>query len=222
MTEKAVGIYPYHPGLEDSWVRCKALSFLYSQFKDQITSKKDTYTEEEGYADSIEWVAVHSEEVVGILDIGIFNDDQNHSYPYSQGMKMGAYMDILAVHPDFQRRGIAQQLIDKATHQLREKGIDYLSIFTRDDEGANCLYKKLGAELIATNYRIKGKPKEHSMDIGLFQVDVETKTIKVADRKGKEVPYMFDSGYYWVYKKENLSLFDIEDQICEHSYLLRL
>ena len=36
----------YHKDFEDSWIRCKALSYLYSRFNDQIEAKKDTYSSE--------------------------------------------------------------------------------------------------------------------------------------------------------------------------------
>ncbi|MDE1549270.1 GNAT family N-acetyltransferase [Jeotgalibaca caeni] len=216
-------IVSYESSLEDSWIRCKALSYLYSRFNDQIEPKKDTYTSEDGYSEALELVALNeNNEVIGILDIGIFDGDQNKSYPYVTHLEKGSYMDIIAVHPDYQKMGIAQNLITEALNVLRSKRIDYLAIFTRDDEAANNLYKKLGATLLAKNHRVKGTPKEMNQSIGSFVVNKEAKKIEVSDSEGNELPYVYDSGYYWVYNPENVELFDIEDCMCENSYVLYL
>lgn len=216
-------IVQYNSELEDSWIRCKALSYLYSQFNDQIEAKKDTYSSDEGYSEAIELAALNQDNVViGLLDIGVFNDERNKYYPYVRHLEKGSYMDILAVHPDFQNIGVAQSLIDEGLTLLRSKDIEYVSIFTRDDEPANNLYRKLGATLLAKNYRVKGMLKHDGERIGSFTVNTKQQKIEVLDTKGDEIPYVFDSGYYWVYNKENLGLFDIEDYITEHSYVLYL
>ena len=213
----------YHKNLEDSWIRCKALSYLYSRFNDQIEAKKDTYSSEEGYSEAIELVALnHDDVVIGILDIGIFDDEQNKSYPYVKHLNKGSYMDIIAVHPDYQKLGIAQALIKEALTILRKKRIEYVAIFTRDDKPANNLYKKMGASLLTKNHRVKGTLKNTDEYIGSFLVNNEAEKIEVLDTKGNELPYVYDSGYYWVYNPQNLDLFDIEDCMVEHSYALYL
>lgn len=220
---RAYRITDYRSTFHDSWVRCKALSYLSSQFQDQISAQKDVYSEEDGYATTLELVAVtERDEVVGILDIGIYNDARNENNPYVTNLNRGAYMDVLAVHPDYQGRGVAQELIQTAFAQLRAEKIEYVTIFTRDDQAANRLYQKLGAELIATDYRVKGSLKEAGQDIASFVVLPQEQKIEVTDSQGKEVPYMYDSGYYWVYEKEYLELFDIEECVLEHSYAVYL
>lgn len=216
-------IVQYKSELEDSWIRCKALSYLYSRFNDQIEPKKDTYSLDDGYAEAIELVAVNQENVVvGILDIGLYNDDRNTYDPYVRHLEKGSYMDIIAVHPDYQNRGIAQSLINEASTILREKEIDYVTIFTRDDKAANSLYNKLGATIISSNYRVKGSLKDARERISSFKVNTDQQKIEVLNIKGNEMPYMFDTGFYWVYNKNNLELFDIEECISEHTYVLYL
>lgn len=216
-------ITDYLSTFHDSWVRCKALSYLYSQFTDQISAQKDAYSEEDGYIKTIELVALAEEgKVIGILDVGIYNDERNKNDPYVSHLKRGAYMDVLAVHPDYQGKGVAQKLLQTAFEQLRKEAVEYVTIFTRDDQPANRLYQKIGAELIATDYRIKGNLKEATQDIGSFIVNYPEKKIEVRDGYGKEVPYMDDSGYYWVYDEKYLDLFDIEECVLEHSYVVYL
>lgn len=222
-TSRELRLTTYSAPLETSWVRCKALAYLYSKFNDQITCQKDTYSEDDGYLEAIELVMLNNqEEVVGILDIGIFNEERNRYDSYVKELDRGSYMDIIAVHPNYQKQGIAQKLLNEGFRLLRKKGIEYVSIFTRDDTPANNLYIKNGAILRAKNYRIKGTLKDQMTDISLFQVHTDTNTIEVRDSKNKEVPYMIDTSYFWVYKKEYLELFYIEGCIAEHSYFIKL
>lgn len=216
-------IKPYDSQYEDSWIRCKALSYLYSQFKDQIEAEKDTYTEEDGYAEAIERIALTNEdEVIGILDVGIYDDERSQYDRYVPHLDKGSYMDIIAVHPDYQKMGIAQSLIDDVVNELREKGIEYLTIFTRGDSAANALYKKIGAELLTESYRVKGTLKDNDERVGSFEPDPVGKRILVKSPDGKDLPYMTDSGWYWVYDDKYLDLFDIEESFVERTYVLKL
>lgn len=213
----------YQSSYHDSWIRCKALSYLYSQFNDQISNQKDSYSEDDGYDKVLELVALTEEKkVIGILDIGVYNDERNEHDPYVKHLKKGSYMDVIAVHPDYQGKGVAQQLLHVAFEQLKKDGVEYTTIFTRNDQAANRLYKKIGAKLIATDYRVKGRLKETIQDIGAFKVNHSQQRIEVKDSDGQEVSYMYDCGYYWVYDEKYLDLFDIEECVLEHSYFVCL
>lgn len=69
---------------EKSWVYTKALSYLFSPFFDDMSRSKDEFTEEP-YQDSVELIAVEDDQVVGLLDIGIYTEEASHSYPYYPG-----------------------------------------------------------------------------------------------------------------------------------------
>jgi len=109
---------------EKSWVYTKALSYLFSPFFDDMSRSKDEFTEEP-YQDSVELIAVEDDQVVGLLDIGIYTEEASHSYPYYPGKKI-AYFANLAVHPDFQRQGVGTLLLaalKETAVQQNRKGI---------------------------------------------------------------------------------------------------
>ena len=50
----------------------------------------------------------------------------------------------LAVHPDFQRRGVATDLFDEALSRARNAGVEHLEAWTRDDESTISWYENRG------------------------------------------------------------------------------
>ena len=54
----------------------------------------------------------------------------------------------LAVHPDHQRRGIASALLDEAERRARERGLERLEAWTRDDAHVQRWYESHGFVLI--------------------------------------------------------------------------
>lgn len=141
-----IKILPYAAQYEKSWVYCKALSYLFSDFFDDISREKDDFSD--WYEDSIELIAIVENQVVGLLDIGIYSQEDSRAYAYYACDKV-AYFANFAVHPDYQNQGIASQLFAEAERLLREKGVEALAIFTRGDDVANHLYQKWGAKMIA-------------------------------------------------------------------------
>jgi GNAT superfamily N-acetyltransferase len=60
--------------------------------------------------------------------------------------RMGV-VDMVAVDPPYQRRGIARQLMDRAAEHMRDQGMDIAAVGTGGDEGhgaARALYEALG------------------------------------------------------------------------------
>ncbi len=209
-------IKPFENQHEKSWVYCKALSYLYSDFFDDISRTKDNFRD--FYEDSIELVALDGDIVVGLLDIGIYSRENSRAYAYYSCDKV-AYFANLAVHPDYQGQGIANQLFERAEILLREKGVEALAIFTRDDEKANHLYQKWGAEVISRDWLVVGTPKSQEQSF-TFQVLPEQKRLAFVTEDG-ELPYYQREGYYIVAKEKDLELFEIEKVYEERTYLKR-
>jgi GNAT superfamily N-acetyltransferase len=56
-------------------------------------------------------------------------------------------VDMVAVDPDYQRRGIATQLMDRSLEHMRERGMDIAAVGTGGDAGhaaARAVYEALG------------------------------------------------------------------------------
>lgn len=124
-----------------SWARCRVLSFLASDYYD------DVHTEPPTLDRAIRLVAVRAkpadvltpgaEEVVGILDIELFDADDDHEQPF-------ATIDTVAVHPDHLRRGIADALLGEGLRRLAGTDAVLLDAWTREDEAANRWYQNAG------------------------------------------------------------------------------
>lgn len=129
-------IRPYRDGDEASWLRCRTLAFLGSQYYDDVKPVRTVLDEP-----SLALVAVRakpaeistpgSAQVVGILDLEAWDDD---------GLRR-ATIDTVATHPDHERRGIAGALLEAAMPWLREQGVRALDAWTREDAAANAWYR---------------------------------------------------------------------------------
>jgi len=111
----------YDPTDEDSWLRCRLLSFLYSGYHMDVKTAKTTDVD-------ISLVAVEADEVIGLIDIE------------TEGTE--ATIDTIAVHPDHSRRGIATALLNTAVSRL--SGYSTLDAWTREDTAALTWYAKNG------------------------------------------------------------------------------
>jgi ribosomal protein S18 acetylase RimI-like enzyme len=105
-----------------TWLRCRLLSFFGTEYYDDIVVERPAF---ENPAHRL--VAVEDDTVVGLMDVEIFADR--------------ATIDVLAVHPDHQRRGLATRLLDAVLPHLR---IGVLDAWTRGDESANEWYRRSG------------------------------------------------------------------------------
>lgn len=129
-------IRDYNPNDESGWVRCRVLSFLDTAYFDNVLKEKEKYDNP-----SIELVAVEEEQIVGILDIEYENKEGTVC---SRGTGLGGMIWHIAVHPDFRRKGIGTLLLKKAEQLSKEKQLNRLEAWTRDDDWVNNWYKKNG------------------------------------------------------------------------------
>lgn len=114
-------IRDYVPADEESWLRCRLLSFLHTDYYDDVAPARPTFTEP-----SIQLVAVRADLVVGVMDVTI--EDTL------------ATIDTVAVHPDHARRGTATALLTEALDRLPAH-VDALDAWTREDVAANAWYR---------------------------------------------------------------------------------
>jgi ribosomal protein S18 acetylase RimI-like enzyme len=130
-------IRPYEPADEAGWLRCRLLSFFGSAFFDDVARVKEHYENP-----AIELVADDAGELVGLLDLECETD------ALAERPGRGGMIWHLAVHPDHQRQGIASALLDEAERRARERGLERLEAWTRDDAHVQRWYESHGFALI--------------------------------------------------------------------------
>ncbi|RRD47024.1 GNAT family N-acetyltransferase [Tessaracoccus sp. OH4464_COT-324] len=112
----------YLPDDAESWLRCRALSFLHSSYYDYVWTTRPE-------SPQLRWVACEGDQIVGILDVEIAG--------------CLATIDTVATHPDRLGRGIASQLLARAIAELPSE-VTTLDAWTRDDERALAWYRARG------------------------------------------------------------------------------
>ena len=128
-----VTIRSYEPRDEVGWVRCRVLSFLGSAFWDAVERSKERYEQP-----AIELVAEEDGAIVGLLDV------ECETPALADRPGRGGMIWHLAVHPDRQRRGIAAALLGEAERRARERGLERLEAWTRDDAHVQRWYERHG------------------------------------------------------------------------------
>jgi ribosomal protein S18 acetylase RimI-like enzyme len=109
-----------------SWLRCRLLSFFDTNYYDDVVTERPHYDQP-----SICRVATVDDTVVGLLDAQIHTADS-------------ATIEVLAVHPDYVRRGIATALVRTTETELTARCVRTLDAWTREDVAANCWYQRSG------------------------------------------------------------------------------
>jgi ribosomal protein S18 acetylase RimI-like enzyme len=105
-----------------SWLQCRLLSFFGTEYYDDVVVERPVFSNP-----AHRLVAVENDIVVGLMDVELFPDR--------------ATIDVLAVHPDHQRRGLATQLLDAVVPRLHGGLLD---AWTRGDASANEWYQRSG------------------------------------------------------------------------------
>ncbi|ANG84187.1 GNAT family N-acetyltransferase [Microbacterium aurantiacum] len=116
----------YRPADEPGWLRCRVLSFLGTQYYDDVKQHRTVLTEP-----SIAFVAVSpTGDIIGILDVEIDGK--------------AATIDTVATHPDHQGAGVGAALLREALSQLEAARVETLDAWTREDVAANRWYRSHG------------------------------------------------------------------------------
>ncbi len=122
----------YRPSDERGWLRCRVLSFLGTQYYDDVTPHRTVLAEP-----SIALLAVSpAGDVIGILDVEIDGT--------------AATIDTVATHPDHQGAGVGVALLREALSRLDAAGVETVDAWTREDAAANRWYQANG---FAEQYR---------------------------------------------------------------------
>ena len=125
-TAPGFAIRDYTPTDEQSWLRCRVLSFLNTPYFDDVLTSKTPIA-----APGFELVALDAGgTVVGIMDVAV-----------EDGL---ATIDTVAVHPDHQRRGIGTALLARARVRAAALGAAVLDAWTRDQEETLAWYRACG------------------------------------------------------------------------------
>ncbi|WP_336881588.1 GNAT family N-acetyltransferase [Priestia koreensis] len=133
-------IRPYELKDEESWLRCRVLSFLNTAYFDHVLRKKERYENP-----SIELVAEVDGQIVGLLDIEYEIIERSVC---SRGSGLGGTIWHIAVHPDFQRQGIATRLLDQGEELAKTHELNRLEAWTRDDEWVRKWYENQHFSLV--------------------------------------------------------------------------
>lgn len=216
-----VTIETYRPEMLESWLRCRALSYMRSSFNDEITGDKEKITADNGVA----LVALSEGKVVGIADACFLDEKNIDISPRSYGLPAKTpltTLDTVAVHPDFQHRGIATSLLKELVARLQKRG-GYLIIYTLDDVPANKLYQSLGATLCYQASIVTGKSPKNRVHNWKTFFATPNRDVVIFDEEDNEVPYAKESETYYVGQTSNIKKIDnVTKIVTESVYLLEI
>ncbi|WP_125705221.1 GNAT family N-acetyltransferase [Lacticaseibacillus daqingensis] len=216
-------IRPYQPTDKAAWLDCRALAYQHSQFIDQIAATRETYSPEaDGYAHTVQLVAIRDQQLVGLIDAGVFTPERSAHDLYVADRGCGSYIEVFAVAPTAQNQGIGRALLNACCAQLQQLGADYCEIFTRSDPAANRLYQALGAREIAHSWRVLGTRRDAPIPAQHWQLDPDTQELTVTVA-GQAVGYRAEQPqWFTVFNEPALADFNAEAAYVERTYLLNL
>jgi ribosomal protein S18 acetylase RimI-like enzyme len=153
-------IRDYSSADEQSWLRCRVLSFLGTAYFDDVVTAKPPV------AAGAELVAVTGGAIVGILDLSVDGSL--------------ATIDTIGVHPDHQHRGVGKQLFEVARVRAAALGAATIDAYTRDDQATLRWYRARGftesdhyLHVYADLYANASEPAEAVQPrLGMFAVKV--------------------------------------------------
>lgn len=178
-------IIEYVNSYEQSWLRCRVLSFLDSAYFDDVHTKKEEYKNP-----SIALIAVNKENVVGFIDIEY---ELEANSVCSKSTKLANHLAgmiwHLGVHPDFRKQGIAKTLLEKAVEASKKKGLKRLEAWTRDDRFVNEWYKNNGFELIEqyVHWYFNAEKDDEKLLKNILQIDENVSSIEKMFGHAKEM-----------------------------------
>ena len=206
-------IQTYTPEFEDSWLRCKLLSYFYTSFYADVETSKTTF---DGRP-TIELIAVENGIVVGFLDMVLDTEELKTSF---LGDGLGAFLKTLAVHPDYQSQGIGRKLYETALNELETTPIEFIELYTRGDEPANHFYKKLGFELLLETYDVFGMEKSKRKPITL--TGIKNKKLQAIFEDGETCDYIMVDSVFEVYDRKALDKIDYERYYPSRGYYKKI
>lgn len=131
---------PYRDDDERGWVTCRLLSFLDTDFFDDVRREKERYGNP-----AIELVAERHGQIVGLIDVEC---ETEPGTVCEERPGLGGMIWHVAVHPDHQRAGLGTALLHEAESRAHEHGLERFEAWTRDDLAARAWYEKNGFELV--------------------------------------------------------------------------
>ena len=139
-------IREYNEKDELGWVRCRVLSFLHTAYFDNVLNKKEIYENP-----SIELVAELNGQIVGLIDVEYEKEERTVC---SRGEGLGGMIWHIAVHPDYYRQGIGEQLLQEAEKRAIYFGLNRFEAWTRDDWWVRKWYEKMLFNKVESYYHI--------------------------------------------------------------------
>lgn len=215
-----IKITDFQSEMLESWLRCRALAYMRSAFNDEINAQKEDVPPKR----SLSLVALAHETVVGVCDIILLKDNPILTSEYNVPLHTPlATLDTMAVHPDYQRQGIARQLLLEAQKRLKTFG-GKLIIYTLSDTPANKLYQAIGAKLCFGGYLVyASSPMNHVPKFSRTEIRYPHE-VALFSKQNQEIPYAKNGEEtYYVGQKKNISqLQNVTKVVAEHIYLLDL
>lgn len=90
-------------------------------------------------------------QIVGLIDVEYEIEERTVC---SRGEGLGGMIWHIAVHPDFSRRGIGQQLLYAAENKARRVNLNRFEAWTRDDLWVQKWYEKMNFNIVDSYYHV--------------------------------------------------------------------